>query len=246
MSRSESKDSAYGEAYRQWKSWNEADFGVLERLKYSYFDAEVKRADAQLPAAAKVLEVGFGNGAFLAYVRKKGWDVVGTEVNQGLIDLARGQNYNVVRADDLSGFSDESFDLIAAFDVLEHIPGSELPEFFRSIRSKLKPDGVFIARFPNGDSPLGLPNQNGDLTHVTAIGSEIGRYLCDQAGLRLISLGAEAMPIMVGSLKHSLHRLVSYPIKVVVNFIVNKLILPGAKIEFCSSNLTLIARKPTE
>ena len=82
MNRSESKDSAYGEAYRQWKSWNEADFGVLERLNYSYFDAEVKRASAQLSSAAKVLEIGFGMGETTAAMAKAypDWNILGVEV----------------------------------------------------------------------------------------------------------------------------------------------------------------------
>lgn len=28
---------------------------------------------------------------------------------------------------------------------------------------------VFLARFPNGDSTIGMRNQNGDITHVNAI-----------------------------------------------------------------------------
>jgi 2-polyprenyl-3-methyl-5-hydroxy-6-metoxy-1,4-benzoquinol methylase len=102
---------------------------------------------------------------------------MGIEANLELVNIAEHLGYKALHSDEMYAINADQFDLIAAFDVLEHIPQSEILNFLSQVKRMLKNGGVFIARFPNGDSPFGLANQNGELTHVTAIGSEKFRYL---------------------------------------------------------------------
>jgi cyclopropane fatty-acyl-phospholipid synthase-like methyltransferase len=67
-----------------------------------------------------------------------------------LVEIAKQNGFNVLQTYNLECFAENMFDLVAAFDVLEHIPQDKLLDFLTQIKRILKNDGVFIARFPNG------------------------------------------------------------------------------------------------
>ena len=231
---------SYDSSYLKWKSWGEKyQFGDLSPKQHAYYKAEIKRSCASLPKSSKVLEVGFGSGSFLSYAKRKKWDICGTEVNKHLVEAGTRSGFNVILSKNLKPFSDNIFDLVVAFDVLEHIHKEDLIQFFAEIKRVLKPGGVFIACFPNGDSPLGLRHQNGDITHVTAIGSEMARYLATQSELKIVFLGGQAEPLLVGDPVLFVHRLLTLPIIKTLNFFTNVLITPRSWFAFYSSNLTL-------
>lgn len=237
------KRPAYDKTYSLWKSWNESQFGVLEPFEERYFDKELKRAKCEFPADTKVLEIGFGNGKFLSYARKKGWSVVGIEANEQLVDLAGKQAFNALNADNLSHIQSGQFDLVVAFDVLEHIPKEDLIGWYFEIHRVLKIGGCFIARFPNGDSPFGLLNQNGDVTHVTSIGSVMARYFATRADMKIVYMGGEAQPLVGETAVHTLHRCLTWPIKGFINVAIRLLFFPKTKVDFCAFNYTLICKK---
>lgn len=237
---SEAVGEEYGSDYLNWKSWDKQEFGVLSGTEERYFSAEIQRVGMPINRGADVLEVGFGSGSFLAYAQKHHWNAWGTEVNMNLVELATEKGFNVRQTDSLSDFTDNSFDLVVAFDVLEHIPQTLLPQFLAEIKRVLKDNGIFIARFPNGDSPFGLRSQNGDLTHLTVIGSSKARQLAAKVNMDILFVGGEAMPIIGVSPAHFFHRIISWPIKQIVDLIVNLVFLPRARVAFCSQNITMI------
>ena len=99
-----------------------------------------------------------------------------------------------------------------------------------------------MARFPNGDSPFGLAYQNGDLTHLSAIGSEKMRYLAGRVGMELFRIGGEAQPLFCGSLVHFVHRMVALPIRYAIEAFVRLVFFPTLKICFASPNLSVVLR----
>jgi SAM-dependent methyltransferase len=133
--------------------------------------------------------------------------------------------------------------MVAAFDVMEHIPLDLLPGFLSDVRRVLKPGGLFLARFPNGDSPFGRHIQNGDPTHKTAIGSIRARYLAAQSGFDIIYIGHEVQAIFAGA-THTPHRLFAVPTKKLMNAFLNLVFSPRDPLPFCSANLVMIVRKP--
>lgn len=232
----------YDSSYLTWKRWEEKKFGILKRSGRIYYDAEIKKTGLKKRVALRVLEIGFGNGSFLTYAKQKGWDVVGVEINNDLVETASRYGYDVVCAESLAEFSDCDFDLVVAFDVLEHIGPKDLPNFFKEVARVLKNNGVLLARFPNGDSPFGLMNQNGDLTHVTAMGSGKVRYLASTAGAEIVYIGPEAQPLFDGNIGHLVNRSIARPIKWLTNLLVNFVFLPRANVSFCSPNLVAAIR----
>jgi hypothetical protein len=71
----------------------------------------------------------------------------------------------------------ERYDIVAAFDVLEHWDTNELVENFRAIHTLLNDGGVFLCRFPNGQSPFGRVFQHGDFSHKSTLSTYKIEYL---------------------------------------------------------------------
>ena len=172
--------------YQDWKDWK--DFGVLSRSQARYFAREL--AALEPLHGKRVLEIGFGNGAFLRFARDRGAEVQGAEVIPELLAAARAADFQVGGTETFFGNKRyaESFDAVVAFDVIEHIELVDLPGFFAAVQGLLKPCGVFLARFPNGDSPFGRRYQHGDLTHKTVIGSGMVQHLAAMSGFRVAAV----------------------------------------------------------
>lgn len=173
--------------YVEWKQWSAETFGRLRRSERRYYDWHVKRALGAHPCKT-VLEVGFGNGAFLGYCKARGWKATGIEIEPQLRLRAQEAGFQVV-ADIGALPNTEQFDLIALFDVLEHVPSDQSIAFLKSLAAHLQPHGSMLVRVPNGDSPFGRVYQHGDLTHVTAFGQFKLDQLAKLCGLRVAAQG---------------------------------------------------------
>lgn len=235
--------AGYGAGYLDWKHWNPENFGRLSQRENADFAAFLRKACVQIPEGAPVLEIGFGNGTFLEFGRSRGWQMQGTEINPALVECATRCGFHVAGAETLEDFPSQSFQMVAAFDVMEHIPLELLPGFLTDVRRVLKPGGYFLARFPNGDSALGRHIQNGDVTHKTAIGSIRARYLAAQAGMTVVFLDSEVQAIWAGR-AHTPHRLFAVPVKKLMNAFLNLVFSPRDPLPLCSANLQLVLRKP--
>ena len=184
--------SDIGDPYAQWKGWDPADFARYSAYDSRYFDWHVQRALGSRAAPVVALEVGFGNGRFMGWLRAQGHTVVGMETNPRLVEAARGAGFEAELA--LADIAvAKRFDLVAAFDVLEHVPPAQTQAFISQLAARLLPGGRLLLRFPNGESPFGLWMQHGDMTHVNAFGLSKVRQLCAACGLRLVHSG-ETLP----------------------------------------------------
>ncbi len=172
--------------YLKYKNWNEDSFGFIGKNEKKKFSSELKRINRKLYSGMKILEIGFGNGGFLKYATSNKYDIVGLETNELLVKMAIEKGYDCYSADQLEKFLPQSFDLIVAFNVLEHIRQESLLSYLNSLNNLLKRGGRLLAVFPNGDSPLGLPNQNGDVTHLNFIGKGKINYISDNLNMKII------------------------------------------------------------
>lgn len=95
------------------------------------------------------IELGSGNGSFLPFLTRISDRVVGVEGHFQSLVFARQSvpktvtllHGNVSRLPILNGF----FDLVCAFDVLEHVPPAE---FLAETRRLLRPDGLLLLSVP--------------------------------------------------------------------------------------------------
>lgn len=99
----------------------------------------------------RVLEVGCNTGKFLERAREKTKHVIGLEFNSEAAAVARGKGLNISNLDIaiLATNEPEGFDVICAFQVLEHIPNAG--EFLRACLKALKPGGKLIFSVPNNE-----------------------------------------------------------------------------------------------
>ena len=172
--------------YIGWKNWGEDDFGLVKPGSRFYFDQIFK---PRLKEKNKVLEIGFGNGELLGYFHTQGHDIVGVEINDALVVRAKNLGYVAYTGAvwDVAELQSEKFDLIAAFSVAEHMDFDQLNAFFSWARKHLNMGGKLYLLFPEGASPFGLANQNGDFTHVTSLTKPKIEVLCGTNNMQLLS-----------------------------------------------------------
>ncbi len=178
--------------YAQWKGW-QGDFETSDR-DARYFAAELAGIDL---SGKRVLEIGFGNGSFLAWARRQNAQVTGTEIIDTLIEQARTKGYDAQSASLPTLLaSGRQFDLVVAFDVFEHWHKDELIANLGQLHALLAGDGLLLARFPNGHSPFGRVHQHGDLTHVTTLSSSSVTQLAQMSGFTVERIdNAQRVPL---------------------------------------------------
>ena len=171
-------------SYVEWKRWDGA-FQTSDK-EARYLAAEFQDIPLR---GRRVLEVGFGNGGFLAWARNEGAEVAGIELHAEMLDAARRQGF-VALENSLAELAsaDARYDVVVAFDVIEHWDTAELIENFRHVRTLLAPGGLFLARFPNGQSPFGRAFQHGDFTHKSTLTTYKIEYLGATSGLDIVRI----------------------------------------------------------
>ncbi|MBA3414964.1 MAG: class I SAM-dependent methyltransferase, partial [Chloroflexia bacterium] len=100
----------------------------------------------------RVLDIGCGNGDFLRFLKRRGWEVAGTDFSAEAAALARAKGIPVHRGDLASAaFPDRAFDVVTLWHVVEHLPHPhrELDEVERILRD----DGLLVIEVPNSDCP---------------------------------------------------------------------------------------------
>lgn len=172
------------DSYDTWKGWG-APFSYT-RDEAGYFIREL--ADLRIHNA-DVLEIGFGAGNCLAWMRDSGARVAGSELSERACAAARRIGIELLplnlpkHAQDHAG----RFDSIIALDVFEHLDLPQVSSHLRACETMLRPGGRLLLRFPNAQSPFGLQPQVGDPTHRTPLSRETIRYLIAGLNLEIIA-----------------------------------------------------------
>lgn len=104
---------------------------------------------SQIPAGARVLDVGCGTGVLsLKVAAERQADVVGIEPNPDRALAAKNAGVNVLQGELTSGLESlGKFDVLIFADVLEHIP--DPLETLHICHEYLNPNGVVVASIPN-------------------------------------------------------------------------------------------------
>jgi SAM-dependent methyltransferase len=85
----------------------------------------------------RALDIGAAGGGNTAALRDHGWTTVAADLSETAVEIARSRGFDAVQADvrDLP-WEDGEFDLVTAFEVLEHVEddGKAASECFRVLR----------------------------------------------------------------------------------------------------------------
>lgn len=111
---------------------------------------------SQLSSSDHALELGCGTGYMITLpLRTWGYDVVGIDLDEPSIRYGRNLlrrndlDADALRVGDLGGL-DESFDVVLASEVLEHLTDTELEGTLSTIQARLRPGGRLLVTVPNG------------------------------------------------------------------------------------------------
>lgn len=217
--------------YSSWKGWlTQVPFAELSEIQNKGFKLQLDRFNIPYKQI-NALEVGYGNGSFIKFLINNGSKVEGVEIQSSLLEAA--QKIGVPVHSSISDVTCGPYDLIVAFDVLEHLTVEQLRSFFQECQSLLKDDGMMLFRFPNAESFAGLGAQNGDFTHITAIAQTKLQQVVEPYGFKIFKFEGETV----------------YPKKVIVHAIrsvFRYLLMKGMGVgskHFFSTNVVALIKK---
>jgi SAM-dependent methyltransferase len=106
-----------------------------------------ERSERQQSGPGRAIEIGAAGGGNSLVLARLGWDVLATEYLAEGVAIARSRGLRAVRADARClPAASGAFDLLVAFDVLEHIEEDHLAA--AEIRRVLRPGGTALCAVP--------------------------------------------------------------------------------------------------
>ena len=127
-----------------YKDLQQFDWYYLEeKNEYSIAKNFIKKSDS-------VLDVGSGKGAFKEFVN--GADFTGLELSNEAIITGQQKNIKILNQtiEEHASANKEKYDVVCAFQVLEHIPN--IHTFIEKCLDALKPQGLLIISVPSDES----------------------------------------------------------------------------------------------
>jgi SAM-dependent methyltransferase len=103
---------------------------------------------------SSVLDVGCGDGAIIAALSSDIKRRVGVDHCEKAIQFARAFSPEIEFHDMDAADLQETFDVVMAVEVLEHIPDHEVAGFFRILSERTKPGGYIYISVPSTNMPL--------------------------------------------------------------------------------------------
>jgi len=229
--------------YQEWKKWSSVNFSSASVEENLYFSK--LRKIFKLGEGLEVLEIGFGNGAFLDFSKSIGWNISGVEIIPDLVDRAVQNKYKAFQ--DINDIpAQNKYDLIVAFDVLEHIESNQILNFFKKIKNFLHPNGILIIRVPNGSSPFGLSNQHGDITHHSIITESKMDYWVNCVNLEINYKGGDIYLIHNGKKIKVPIRILKRILQLLIERMVRWIFSPQSKGFLSANSLYVLSLKNNE
>lgn len=144
------------------------------------------------PSPLRLLDVGCSSGALLAVARKLGYSPCGVEIAGKAAETAQRAGFEVfcgLLHD--ARFPDAAFDVITAFELIEHLNDPLL--LLNECSRILKPEGILIVNTPNASSwTAGVMKECWDGFNLSSMGGHVSffsprslAYLAGQCGFRV-------------------------------------------------------------
>ncbi len=137
---------------------------------------------------ARILDIGCGWGELLFQLWSKGYRfLTGVEHNEDQYRIAQDRlpKEIILACQDAIQFTKETssqFDLIIAFDVLEHLSIAQSVDLLRGCYERLSPGGSVVVRVPNMANILAAYSRYMDITHISGHTEWSMFQLFDMAG----------------------------------------------------------------
>ena len=110
---------------------------------------DLPRILAQHVTGTRALDFGCGTGRSTRLLQRLGFAVTGIDISQDMLRIARAidpsGDYRVVPQDNLSEFSEGTFDLVLSAFTFDNIPGEAKTRILRDLAKLLKPNGTLVS-----------------------------------------------------------------------------------------------------
>lgn len=136
----------------KYEPFRKVGSGLMQELRYlTLIKPQIKKLKKLVPEKARVLDVGCSTGVLLLELKKyTDWELFGIEPIKKAALIAKKAGLDVrITTLEKTRYKPNSFDLIIANHVLEHVPNPA--EISKIIFRLLKKDGYFIGKLPCAD-----------------------------------------------------------------------------------------------
>jgi 2-polyprenyl-3-methyl-5-hydroxy-6-metoxy-1,4-benzoquinol methylase len=139
-----------------------------------------------------IVDVGCGRGEMLQMLADEGHDVLGVDMDAGMVQACLDQGLPAVQDNAIHYLAQArpgSLKGVFCSQVVEHLLTSELQELIGGSLAALQDGGALVMETINPRSSYALGNHfYADTSHVRPVHPETLRFLCEQAGFTLVQL----------------------------------------------------------
>lgn len=143
------KDFNFDEFYEFFESkYRGSRESIKDRLRF--YRPLLESYIFQKPGSILV-DIGCGRGEFLEVCREVGFNVIGVDTSERFVNISKSFGFEVYNEDALSFLNskrENSFNVISAIHLVEHLEFGDLVKFISVCYDKLKSDGFVIFEFP--------------------------------------------------------------------------------------------------
>jgi len=139
-----------------------------------------------------IVDIGCGRGEMLAMLAEEGHEVLGVDMDSGMVQACIDQGLPAVRDDGLHFLAQTapgSLKGVFCAQLVEHLLPAELEELVRRSFAALADDGALVMETINPRSSYALGNHYySDTSHVRPVHPETLRFICEQVGFGQVAL----------------------------------------------------------
>ncbi len=143
-------------------------------------------------AGDTILDIGCGRGEWLELLRDEGYQNVGLDINQAMLEQCRELALTVFEGDALNhlkSLPDSSLGGITGFHIVEHLPFEILVQLMAEAYRVVRSGGIIIFETPNPRNvTVGSCNFYFDPTHKNPIPSEILQFMAHYSGFEPVQI----------------------------------------------------------
>ena len=133
-----------------------------------------------------LLDIGSGRGEWIQKCNAKGFNSIGLELDAKMVNDCRKLNLNIQEGDALSlldEFGEDTFSIVSAFHVIEHISHENLKKLIIHAKRILKPEGLLILETPSIDNLMvSSKSFHIDPTHINPIHPDLLSFMIKRVG----------------------------------------------------------------
>lgn len=170
--------------YREFEERHYAPRSAIKELRKQYLPFLEDLAKNHKHSLS--FDIGCGRGEWLELMNEVGFSASGIDLDQSMLQDCHDRNLDVILGDGvahLASLPDNSYALITAFHVVEHIDFSQLTALVRDAKRVLIPGGMLILETPNPENlVVGTSNFYLDPTHQRPIPLQLLSFLVEHEG----------------------------------------------------------------